>query len=209
MADPFKRKNLSANPPNPWNSDDAKYQRLEVNPEVRNMEARLEWWDKTDEGWSDFSTIFSGPPVEVAKTQVESTASNFLSRFPIFVENQGRMNLIYEGLLRATASGYAIGIAPSILEGKKPDSSGIDSRSLADATAATFAEESEVEPSTTEWFGFANRNGITVFQWLLLPLGVSSVDTWKSAPTTELMALGRWHLRYGIALAKSQLIMTQ
>jgi hypothetical protein len=209
MANPFKRRNLPVNPPDPWNSDDAKYQRLEANPEVRNMEAHLEWWDKTDEGWSDFSTIFFGPPVEVAKTQVESTASNFLARFPSFVENQERMNLIYEGLLRATASGYAIGITPQVLEGKRPVASGIDSRSLADATAATFEKGSEVEPSATEWFGFANRNGITVFQWLLLPLGVSSVDTWKSAPTMELMVLGRWHLRYGIALAKTQLIMAQ
>ena len=186
-----------------WKSDNTRFSALENNPDVTAMETQVTHWMRTDEGWEEFTSIFVEAPVIVAKTQRDSSTSEMLKTLTEYIGTQDRLELVMEGILRAAAAGYAIGMGLPFSRGYRPKSRDIDSRVLADETARFMTENAP--PSDVEWFGYANRNGIWVFQMMLLPLGESSSDVMERGETGILMLTGRWFLRYGIALAKAQL----
>lgn len=186
-----------------WKSDDVRYSKLENNQDVVAMEKQVKYWVGTDEGFDEFNLIFVDGPVIVAKTQRENSAAEMLKGLSEYISTQDRFNLIMEGMLGITASGYAVGLALPHSRGYRAKSKSIDSRMLADETAKIMTKNAP--PSDVEWFGYAERNGIFVFQWMLLPLGESNTDVMERAETGYLMLTGRWFLRYGIALAKAQM----
>lgn len=188
-----------------WENDPIRYETLQSDPEVRAMETQLTIWMNTDEGWDQFTTIFVDAPVIVAKTQKESSTSEMLNSLTEYIGTQDRLELVQEGMLRAAAYGYAIGVALPYSKGYRPQSPIIDSRMLADETARLMS--SDIPPSDVEWYGYVNRSGITVYQMMLKPLGEYSDNVLERSETAILMMTGRWFIRYGIALAKAQMKM--
>ena len=186
-----------------WKSDEKRYARLENDSQVILMEKQVKYWMGSDEGWANFNNQFVEAPVIVTKTQAEKSAAEMLPVLSDYIGSQDRFNIVMEGMLRAAATGYAIGVALPIAGGAKLNSKVVDSVALADKAAEIMIKNNP--PSDVEWFGYANRSGISVFQWMLLPLGESSDGVMNKAETGYLMLTGRWFMRYGIALAKAQL----
>jgi hypothetical protein len=201
----FKKQNAPKDDDHFWKSDDKRYARLENDSLVISMEKQVKYWMGTDEGWAEFNNLFVEAPVIITKTQGEKSAAEMLPALSEYIGSQERMNVVMEGMLRAAATGYAIGMALPIASGVRLNSRVVDEVALAEKTAEIMVNNNP--PSDIEWFGYANRSGISVFQWILLPLGESSDNAMTKAETGYLMLTGRWFIRYGIALAKAQLIL--
>jgi len=201
----FKKQGAPKDDDHYWKPDDRRYARLEKDSRVVSMEKQVKYWMGTDEGWAEFNSLFVEAPVIITKTQGEKSAAEMLPALSDFIGSQERLNIIMEGMLRAAAAGYAIGMALPIAGGAKLNSRGIDEVALADKAAEIVMNNNP--PTDVEWFGYANRSGISVFQWMLLPLGESSDNAMSKAENGTLMLTGRWFIRYGLALAKAQLIL--
>jgi Acetyl xylan esterase (AXE1) len=188
-----------------WKSDNKRFSKIENDPDVILMEKQVKYWMGTDEGWAEFNDIFVEAPVIVVKTQGEKSAAEMLPLLSDYIGTQDRFNLVMEGMLRAAAAGYAIAMSVPVARGYKPDSRSLDASALADTAAEIMLENAK--PTDVEWFGYANRNGISVFQWMLLPLGESSDEVMSKGETSYLMLTGRWFIRYGMAVANAQLAL--
>ena len=199
----FKKQGAPKDDDHFWKSDNKRYARLENDSQVVSMEKQVKYWMGTDEGWADFNNLFVEAPVIITKTQGEKSAAEMLPVLSDYIGSQERFSIVMEGMLRAAATGYAIGMALPIARGAKLNSRAVDGIALADKAAEIMTKNNP--PSDVEWFGYANRSGISVFQWMLLPLGESSDAVMNKAETGYLMLTGRWFMRYGIALAKAQL----
>lgn len=185
--------------------DIARYDQLKDTPLIVQSEAALIAWSNTDAGWDRFQELIFGAPIIVAKDQSSLLVGNFMERHPDFFADQESVQKVLEGFLHIFAQGWAIAMVEQVNDAWTPDGDSLDAKELADKAALAFGSSEQPGFSDVEWFGYEARKGLTVFQSLLLPLGISSLDAWRSLPTAELMRLGRWMLCYGIVVGKTQI----
>ena len=186
-----------------WTSDSERLNAIKQNSDVRESEARVDYWMTTDEGWEQFSRIYQDSPVVVTRVQIQTSTATMMERLSDYIGTDGRLDAVQEGMLRAAAIGYAIGMALPYSRGYRPRSKELITQVQADDTAKIMEENSP--PTDSEWYGYLNRSGITVYQLMLQPLGESSDGAMERAETAFLMITGRWFIRYGIALANAQI----
>lgn len=190
-----------------WVSNPAEYQKLKLDPRIQEAESKLHWWFGDDEGWNHFMSSFDGAPHAVARNMAETMTKSFSEKHRKFVADDKTKESIYDGMWRAISAGWAIAVVEDLLKGWEPKRL-LALDELLGSSAAKFAKIVRTSPrSDVEWYCFENRKGITVYQWMLRDIGISSDDLLTNPPATELMEIGRWLMLYGISMGRAQILI--
>ena len=190
-----------------WTSNPVEYEKLQSDPRIEEAESKLHWWFGDDQGWNNFMSLFDGAPHSVAKNLAETMMVSFSRKHQKFVANDKIRESIYDGMWRAISAGWAIAVVENALNGWEPKHLLVLDELLG-SSAAKWAAIIRTSPrSDVEWYCYENRKGITVYQWMLLDIGISSDDISTNPPAAELMEIGRWLMLYGISMGRAQILI--